>query len=85
MAKAYSCDNCGRLIAGSDIRIVLAGYQVLQNEEKPITKGYGIGKPEEFCSLKCLSAWALNEQEMLDDYLALTKQPVSGGETMKEG
>lgn len=72
MAKAFSCDNCGKLITDKDIRIVLNGYEIMQNRENgEMPKGYDIGKPEEFCSFNCLSEWALNEQKMLDDYLKL--------------
>ena len=33
MSKAHCCDQCGKLIKDSDIRITLDGFYVLQNRE----------------------------------------------------
>ena len=47
MAKAHCCDQCGKLIKDSDIRITLDGFFVLQNRESEnMPKGFSIGKPD---------------------------------------
>lgn len=69
MAKAHCCDNCGKLIMDSNVRVVLTGYDVIHNEDKSnCPKGFMIRKPEDFCSFICLSEWAKKEQQLLDDY-----------------
>jgi hypothetical protein len=81
MSKAITCDQCGKLIADNDIRIVIHGYTVIHNAAKPDTKhkGYGIGYPQDFCSMTCLAQWAEGQQELLDDYLALVKRREGAG------
>lgn len=82
MAKAHQCDQCGRLIQDKDIRITLDGYAVLQNRENgAMPKGFTIIQPEDFCSFQCLADWGLEQQKMLDEYLALSKK----WEALKDG
>ena len=83
MAKAHCCDQCGKLIRDSDIRITLDGFSVLQNREnESMPKGFSIGKLEDFCSCACLSDWALEQQKMLDEYLEIAEKHC--GEALKD-
>ncbi len=73
--KAYQCDQCGKLIDSNDIRITVKGYEVLQNRSNNnMPKGFGINYPQDFCSFTCLSGWALEQQEMLDEYMNISKE-----------
>ena len=84
MAKAHCCDQCGRLIKDSDVRITLDGFSVLQNRDnKKMPKGFSIGKPEDFCSFDCLSEWAREQQKLLDEYMEISEKHY--GEAMKDG
>lgn len=84
MAKSYCCDQCRKLIKDSDIRIILDGFSVLQNRENGnMPKGFSIGKSEDFCSFRCLSEWALEQQKMLDEYLEIVEKHY--GEALKYG
>ena len=84
MAKAHCCDQCGKLIKDSDIRITLDGFSVLQNEENnDMPKGFSIGEPEDFCSFTCLSEWALDQQKLLDEYIEIAEKHY--GEALKDG
>ena len=79
--KAHCCDQCGKLIKDSDIRITLDGFAVLQNlESGDMPKGFSIGKPEDFCSFTCLSEWATEQQKMLNDYLKIVGKEAVDGE-----
>lgn len=69
MAKAHCCDQCGKLIKDSDIRIALDGFYVLQNQEnEKMPKGFSVRHPEDFCSFSCLAEWALEQQKFLNEY-----------------
>lgn len=84
MAKAHCCDQCGKLIKDSDIRITLAGFSILQNmESSDMPKGFSIGDPEDFCSFTCLSGWALEQQKLLDEYSGIAEKYY--GEALKDG
>ena len=84
MAKAHCCDQCGKLIKDSDIRITLTGFSVMQNiENNDMPKGFSIGKPEDFCSFLCLSEWALEQQKLIDEYLKIAEKHY--GEALKGG
>lgn len=75
VANAFSCDNCGNLIRGNDIRIELKGYSVYENQElTKMPKGYEIGWTEQFCSFNCLSEWAKGQQKLLDDYIRISEK-----------
>lgn len=75
MASVCQCDNCKKIIGDDDIKIKLNGYEVSQNRRKRMyPMGYGIGKPEEFCSFTCLAEWATKEQEVLNDFKELGKK-----------
>lgn len=85
MAKAHCCDQCGKLIKESDIRINLDGFSVLQNRENnEMPKGFSIEHPEDFCSFTCLSEWALEQQKLLDTYYIEIVEK-NYGEAMKDG
>lgn len=72
MANVCQCDNCKKIIDADDIKIKLIGYEVSQNRRKrKQPMGFGLMKPEDFCSFKCLAEWAMNEQKLLDDYIEL--------------
>ena len=80
--KAHCCDQCGKFIKDSDIRIVLDGFAVLQNRENEyMPKGFSVSKPEDFCSFTCLSEWATEQQKMLNDYLKIARKEAVDGET----
>jgi len=71
--KAHTCDYCGKLIKDSDIRVILCGYEVLQNRHNEnMPKGFAVkfpfDKPDDFCSFTCLSEWLKNMQPLLDEY-----------------
>ena len=84
MAKVHCCDQCGKLVKNSDIRITLDGFSVLQNRNNnDMPKGFSIGKPNDFCSFTCLSGWALEQQKMLDKYLEIAEKYY--GEALKDG
>lgn len=73
--QVHCCDSCGKLIKDENIRIVLNGFSVLQNEKNcEMPKGFSIKKPEEFCSFNCLSVWAEKNQKMLDDYMRILEK-----------
>lgn len=83
MAKAHCCDQCGKLIKDSDIRITLDGFSVLQNRESEnIPKGFRIWQSEDFCSFTCLSKWALEQQKLLDEYIEIAEKHY--GEALKD-
>lgn len=83
MAKAHCCDQCGKLIKDSDIRITLDGFSVFQNRgNKRMPKGFSVSRPEDFCSFSCLSEWALEQQKLLDEYIEISEKCY--GEAMKD-
>ena len=68
--KVHICDQCKKMIAENDIKIILTGYEVIHNQtEQRLPKGYKIARPEEFCSFDCLAKWSIRQQELLNDYL----------------
>lgn len=84
MAKVHCCDQCGKLIKDSDIRITLDGFYVLQNRENnDMPKGFSIGALEDFCSFTCLSEWALEQQKLLDEYIEIAGKHYA--EALKDG
>lgn len=69
MSKVYICDQCKNKIADEDIRITLIGYDVIQNREKvEYPQGYRVMVPRDFCSFNCVSNWAAEQQNLLDNY-----------------
>ena len=69
MAKAHCCDNCGKLLKDSDIRITIDGFSVVQNMETiKMPKGFSIKHPQDLCSFHCVIDWARQNQILLDDY-----------------
>ena len=84
MAKAHCCDQCGKLIKDSDIRITLDGFSVFQNRgNERMPKGFSVSRPEDFCSFSCLSEWALEQQKLLDDYIEISEKCY--GEGLNDG
>ena len=84
MAKAHCCDQCGKLIKDSDIRITLDGFSVFQNRgNERMPKGFSVSRPEDFCSFSCLSEWALEQQKLLDEYIEISEKCY--GEALKDG
>lgn len=75
MAKSHCCDQCGKLIKDSDIRITLDGFFVFQNRgNERMPKGFSVSRPEDFCSFSCLSEWALEQQKLLDEYIEISEK-----------
>lgn len=73
--KTHCCDQCGKLIKDKDIRITINGFSVLQNQESNrFPKGFQVEKPEDFCSFQCLANWALEAQQMLDEYIKIASK-----------
>ena len=84
MAKAYCCDQCGKLIKDRDIRITLEGFSVFQNRKNnDMPKGFLTGNPKDFCSFTCLFEWALEQQKLLDKYMEIAEKHY--GEALKDG
>lgn len=84
MAKAHCCDQCGKLIKDSDIRITLDGFSVFQNRgNERMPKGFSVSRPEDFCSFSCLSEWALEQQKLLDEYIEISEKCY--GEGLNDG
>lgn len=73
--KVHSCDQCGRVIKDTDIRVSIDGFSVIHNINNPkMPKGFSLQKPEDFCSFQCLANWALDTQKLLDQYKEIAKK-----------
>lgn len=75
MARVHCCDWCRMIILDSDIRITIDGFSVIQNmENNDMPKGFCVKNLKDFCSFTCLSNWALKQQELLAEYIDISKK-----------